>query len=127
MEHCAIRAKLFPEATQMPGVIAHCPMCHGRLLTADAPIGDLPEQRLAGETYYCPSCEMFVEPTDSAGDQGKTLENINPEFAPDNSGRTRVSGSNAGGSQRGDLSDQGGTQWRRDPQEIERNTWKDKD
>jgi hypothetical protein len=102
-------------------------MCHGRLLAADAPIGGLPEQRVPGQNYYCPSCEMFVEPSESPADKNKSLEDINPDFAPGNTGRARVSGSNAGGSQRGDLSDQGATQWRRDPQEAERNTWKDKD
>ena len=111
----------------MPGVIAYCPMCHGRLLTADAPIGDLPEQPLPGETYYCPSCEMFVEPAESPSAENKAIEDIDPGLAPGSPGRTRVSGSNAGGSQRGDLSDQGATQWRHDPQETERNTWKDKD
>lgn len=111
----------------MPGVIAHCPMCHGRLLTADAPIGDLPEQRVPGQNFYCPSCEMFIEPAESPADENEKLEDINPDVAPRNPGRTRLSGSNAGGSQRGDLSDQGATQWLRDPQETERNTWKDKD
>ena len=109
----------------MRGVIAHCPMCHGRVLAADFPIGDLPEQRLPGETFYCPSCEMFVEPDKSAG-ESESLKTIDPDLTPENPGRTRVSGSNAGGSQRGDLSDQGGTQWLRDPQESEGNTWKDK-
>lgn len=114
----------------MPGVIAHCPMCHGRLLAADSPIGELPEQRLPGDTFYCPSCEMFVEPDKSADEsegEGESLKTIDPDITPDNTGRGRVAGSNAGGSQRGDLSDQGGTQWLRDPQESERNTWKDKD
>lgn len=110
----------------MQGVIAHCPICNGRLLVADAPIGGVPEGRVPGQKYYCPSCEMFVEPAESPTDESKTLDDINPSFARDNPGRTRASGSNAGGSQRGDLSDQGATQWRRDPQEGERNTWKDK-
>jgi hypothetical protein len=111
----------------MPGVITYCPMCHGRLLTADAPIGDLKVQRLAGETYYCPSCEMFVEPAESHGTSGETLSSIDPDITPEDRGRPRAAGSNAGGSQRGDLSDQGATQWRRDARDTERNTWKDKD
>ena len=45
----------------------------------------------------------------------------------ENQGRSREGGTNAGGSQRGDLSDQGATQWRQDPSEVERNTWRDKD
>ena len=111
----------------MQSVIAHCPMCHGRLLTADAPIGDLKPQRLAGETYYCPTCEMFVEPEAAPGGIEETLATIDPEITREDRGRPRSSGTNAGGSQRGDDSDQGASQWRRDPQEAERNTWKDKD
>ena len=111
----------------MQGVIAHCPMCHGRLLTADAPIGGLQPQRLAGETYYCPTCEMFVEPEPGQDTVPETLEMMDPDTTPPDRGRPRASGTNAGGSQRGDLSDQGASQWRRDPQETENNTWKDKD
>ncbi|HEY6467374.1 MAG TPA: hypothetical protein VIY69_15350 [Candidatus Acidoferrales bacterium] len=111
----------------MQGVIAHCPMCHGRLLTADAPIGDLKPQRIAGETYYCPTCEMFVEPEEGAVGIEETLATIDPDITPEDRGRPRASGTNAGGSQRGDDSDEGASQWRRDPQETERNTWKDKD
>ena len=111
----------------MQGVIAHCPMCHGRLLTADAPIRDLKPQRLAGETYYCPTCEMFVEPEAAPAGMEETLATIDSDITPEDRGRPRASGTNAGGSQRGDDSDQGAGQWRRDPQEAERNTWKDKD
>ena len=49
---------------------------------------------------------------------------IDAEFG--DRGRSREDGSNAGGSQRGDNSDQGASQWRRDPKEAERNSWKDK-
>lgn len=111
----------------MQGVIAHCPMCHNRLLTADAPIGDLKPQRLPGETYYCPTCEMFVEPEEGLDGMTETLATIDPDITPEERGRPRGSGTSAGGSQRGDLSDQGATQWRRDPQDTESNTWKDKD
>jgi hypothetical protein len=110
---------------KMPGVITHCPVCHGRLLTAEAPIGDLKTQRLPGQKYYCPSCEMFIEPAESPV-ASEALSSIDPGITPEDRGRPRAAGSNAGGSQRGDLSDQGATQWRRDPQEAERNTWKDK-
>jgi hypothetical protein len=101
-------------------------MCHGRLLAADAPIRDLKPQRLSGETYYCPSCEMFVEPEEVLAGMEETLATIDPDITPEDRGRLRASGTNAGGSQRGDASDEGATQWRRDPQETERNTWKDK-
>jgi len=111
----------------METVVLHCPQCHGRLLAADAPIGDLPEHRLAGENYYCPSCEMFIEPDRLSDAPGETLATIDPDITPEERGRPRAAGSNAGGSQRGDLSDQGASQWRRDPEETERNTWKDKD
>lgn len=111
----------------MPGVIAYCPMCHGRLLASDAPVEDLKVQRLPGHTYYCPSCEMFVEPAASPDASAETLSSIDPDITPEDRGRSRAAGSNAGGSQRGDLSDQGASQWRRDSQETERNTWSDKD
>lgn len=57
---------------------------------------------------------------------------VEPVFGPappaqDYPGRSRTAGWNAGGSQRGDLSDEGASQWRRDPKEAERNTWQDKD
>jgi hypothetical protein len=111
----------------MQSLIAHCPMCHGRLLAADAQVGDLKPQRLTGQTYYCPSCEMFVEPEEAAAGREETLTTIDSDVTPEDRGRPRASGTNAGGSQRGDLSDQGASQWRRDAQETERNTWKDKD
>jgi hypothetical protein len=40
--------------------------------------------------------------------------------------RSRESGSNDGGSQRGDDSGHGASSWRTDPKEAERNTWEDK-
>lgn len=106
------------------GVIAYCPLCHGRLLAADAPVEGLPEHRLTGDKFYCPSCEMFVEP--DLSHKPETLGTIDPNEAPPNPGRARSSGTNAGGSQRGDLADEGATQWAVDPQEAERNTWSDK-
>lgn len=40
----------------------YCPMCKGRILSRDSinAIGTV--RRLAGATFYCPSCEMFVAP-----------------------------------------------------------------
>jgi hypothetical protein len=111
----------------MEGVIVHCPVCRGRVLAADAPAANLPRQRLPGQDYYCPSCEMFVEPGAEPTNAERTLESIDPGKTPEDRGRPRASGTNAGGSQRGDLSDQGATQWRKDAAETERNTWQDKD
>jgi hypothetical protein len=100
-------------------------MCHGRVLAADTPAGDHPAQRLPGQNYYCPSCEMFVEPGNASSGESN-LDSIDPAETPEDRGRPRAAGSNSGGSQRGDMSDQGATQWRKDPQDTERNTWKDK-
>jgi C4-type Zn-finger protein len=39
-----------------------CPVCKGRILSRDS-INVIPTvRRLAGATFYCPSCEMFVTP-----------------------------------------------------------------
>ena len=72
------------------------------------------------ETLYCASCEMLVAPLASSAPR----VSVN---ASDNRGHTRSGGSNGGGSQRGDSSDHGASQWRTDPREAERNTWQDKD
>lgn len=101
----------------------YCPMCHGQLLSRDSSVDDGPE-RVAGHKFYCPSCEMMVEPAASRAQPAS--EPDHPSDGPANPGRSAQGGSNAGGSQRGDLSDEGATQWRRDPQEVERNTWQDK-
>ena len=99
-----------------------CPICEKEL--ADTGTGTPGPVELPGsmpvETLYCASCEMLVAP----------LASFAPRIsvnASDNQGRIRSGGSNAGGSQRGDSSDQGASQWRTDPREAERNTWKDKD
>jgi hypothetical protein len=128
MELFAMRVKLVDGRqwrTLMEDVIVRCPMCHGRVLAADSRIGDLQAQRLPGHDYYCPSCEMFVEPADTLTGE-HSLDSIDPGQTPEDRGKPRAAGSNAGGSQRGDMSDQGGTQWRKDPADAERNTWKDK-
>lgn len=109
----------------MEQVVLYCPNCRGHVLAADSQIGNLPVQRLPGHDYYCPSCEMFVNAVSGPGSDEKNPA-MHPEDAPLNEGRSRTGGTNAGGSQRGDLSDQGATQWRRDPSETERNTWSDK-
>jgi hypothetical protein len=101
----------------------YCPICRGRLLSRESSIDHQPE-RVADDKFYCPSCEMFVEPTVSPRHEGsEPPDRTDPQF---NRGRTSQGGTNAGRSQRGDLSDEGATQWRRDPQETERNTWKEK-
>lgn len=87
----------------------YCPICHGQLLSRDSSIQHEPE-RAAGEKFYCPSCEMFVEPALSRGaGLSESPDRDDPEF---NRGRTSQGGTNAGGSQRGDLSDEGATHTR---------------
>lgn len=99
-----------------------CPLCQKEL--ADNGIATPELGELAGsmpiETLYCASCEMLVAPLASSAPR----VSVN---ASDNRGRTRSNGSNGGGSQSGDDSDHGASQWRTDPREAERNTWKDKD
>lgn len=104
-----------------------CPVCHGPVLSKDlaTPPGAVPEFP-AGQKLYCAHCEMLVEPEikhEAKLDEG---DPAGRDAATENRGRDRPSGSNAGGSQRGDLSDEGATQWRADPRENLRNTWKDK-
>jgi hypothetical protein len=112
----------------MEEVVLYCPMCHGRLLAADTPAPGHPPHRLPGETFFCPSCEMFVEPERGADTASTTDPAAHPiDAPPSDRGRARAAGSNAGGSQRGDSSDEGATQWRKDPIDDERNTWQDKD
>lgn len=98
-----------------------CPLCSkelsGRGMTIPGP-GEV-ARSMPIETVYCASCEMLVAPVSSSAPR----LNVN---ASDNQGRIRSGGSNAGGSQRGDSSDQGASQWRTDPREAERNTWQDK-
>jgi hypothetical protein len=98
----------------MEEVVLYCPMCHGRVLAADTPLPGHPAQRLPGQQFYCPSCEMFVD-AERGPASDETNPGAHPVDAPENDGR-----------QRGDMSDQGATQWRKDPSETERNTWRDK-
>lgn len=101
---------------QMESLI--CPICKRQL--ADSPGASATNGSRPGETLYCPACEMLVEPVVSSKPRVKV-------DASDNRGRIRSGGSNAGGSQGGDMSGQGASQWRQDPREGERNTWQDKD
>jgi hypothetical protein len=104
-----------------------CPICRGKLLFKDVAkeVTDPPRGLPGPEKLYCPHCEMLVEPL--VGTREELAGTNFPEASAENRGRTREAGTNAGGSQRGDLSDQGATQWNRDPREGERNSWKDKD
>jgi uncharacterized protein YbaR (Trm112 family) len=99
-----------------------CPICKRQL--SDGGSTTPGPRELAGsvpiETLYCASCEMLVAPLASSVPR----VSVN---ASDNHGRIRSGVSNAGGSQRGDASDHGASQWRTDPREAERNTWQDKD
>ena len=111
----------------MQVVVLFCPMCHGRLLSSDVSIAGNMPQRMAGEQFYCPSCEMLVEPDPNPPMAQAGPFEVNPAPAPENRGRMTKGGTNAGGSQRGDLSDEGATQWYRDPDDTEGSNWKDKD
>ncbi|HEX4074758.1 MAG TPA: hypothetical protein VHX49_05110 [Candidatus Acidoferrales bacterium] len=115
----------------MADLNCYCPICHGKVLFHDAtnPTAKLTGAPLIPNKLYCPHCEMLVAPEVVPADAGAEFESAHHEIdaATENRGRSRQSGSNAGGSQRGDLSDQGGSQWRVDPTEGERNTWSDKD
>ena len=113
----------------MADLNCYCPICHGKVLFHDvmAPRDSRTGELLIPDKLYCPHCEMLVEPkVVLAGAEGDAAHQA-MEAASENHGRSRVAGSNAGGSQRGDLSDEGATQWRDDPTEGERNSWSDKD
>jgi hypothetical protein len=44
----------------------HCPVCKRQILSRDS-INVIPTvRRLAGTTFYCPSCELFVEPVEES-------------------------------------------------------------
>jgi hypothetical protein len=98
-----------------------CPLCKKELGDNGIATPRLGERAgsMPIETLYCASCEMLVAPLASSAPR----VSVN---ASDNRGRIRSSGSNAGGSQRGDESDHGASQWRTDPREAERNTWQNK-
>jgi hypothetical protein len=105
-----------------------CPICHGHVLIEDlaTPPGGNPPDSLVNRKLYCPHCEMVVEPASETAEQRRDEGVDMRDAATENRGRSREGGTNAGGSQRGDLSDEGATQWRVDPEEELRNTWEDK-
>ncbi|MGH9689369.1 MAG: hypothetical protein ACRD5K_20075 [Candidatus Acidiferrales bacterium] len=105
-----------------------CPICHGNLLFEDmaAPPGKRPVESALTQKFYCPHCEMLVEPVITSTEERAEEGIASRDAGTENRGRSSAAGSNAGGSQRGDLSDEGATQWRTDPRETERNTWEDK-
>jgi rubredoxin len=113
----------------MSDLICYCPICRGKVLFHDVTISTDKSsgQPLIPDKLYCPHCEMLVEPEVVSAATQFEADFRTGDAAADYGGRNRQSGSNAGGSQRGDLSDEGGTQWRQDPNEAERNTWSDKD
>ncbi|GEM_PF-5131971 len=112
----------------MENPVYSCPICHGHVLVEHlvTPSGRRPPEVAAGGALYCPHCEMLVEPQLETGEQREAEGVAGCDATTENRGRTRASGSNAGGSQRGDLSDEGASQWRVDPLEALRNTWDDK-
>lgn len=108
----------------MEDIICYCPICQTEVLFEDLKVLDAARSSrpLTSETLYCPHCEMLVEPVVALVD---TIGQSSPAYhdnVPADRGRLRSAGSNAGGSQRGDLSDEGASQWRTDPREAERNT-----
>jgi hypothetical protein len=114
----------------MEKLIYYCPICGGKVLVEET-INPRPEG--VGEPgepskLYCPHCEMLVVPLAASLATAQAAGTIRgTDAAIENRGRSREGGTNAGGAQRGDLSDQGAAQWRPDPREVERNTWQDKD
>jgi hypothetical protein len=112
----------------MDDVLYSCPICHGNVLFEDMlrPRAGRTREALVTQKLYCPRCEMLVEPVEASEEQREKEGAAGRDAGAENHGRSRQGGSNAGGSQRGDLSDEGATQWRSDPEESERNTWKDK-
>lgn len=112
----------------MEKVLYSCPICHGNVLFEDMsnPGAGHSREALLTQKLYCPHCEMLVEAVVIPAEQ-RAKEGVEGRDAgTENRGRWREGGSNAGGAQRGDLSDQGASQWRCDPLETERNTWQDK-
>jgi hypothetical protein len=112
----------------MEDIICYCPNCQGQLLFEDlkGPDPTSPVPALAAEKLYCPRCEMLVAPVIANVDSLGKGDPAYRDDSPAERGRSTAAGSNAGGTQRGDLSDEGATQWRTDPAEAERNTWRPK-
>jgi hypothetical protein len=110
----------------MENLVYYCPICQGKVSIA-IPARTAREPGTLAEVY-CPHCEMLVVPLVASPAAAESPGNVRTcDAGVENRGRSREGGTNAGGSQRGDLSDEGATQWRQDPREVERNTWQDKD
>jgi hypothetical protein len=87
---------------------------------------ELPKTRRSCESEIRNPNPRSYDPRKEAPGKGREeRKEIEREFGDQE--RKRESGSNAGGSQRGDDSDEGASQWRRDPKEGERDSWQDKD
>jgi hypothetical protein len=112
----------------MEDIVYSCPICHGHVLLEDlaTPPGGAPPESLLNRKLYCPHCEMTVEPVTTTAEQRHKEGVDTRDAATANRGRSREGGTNAGGSQRGDSSDEGASQWRADPEESRRNSWDDK-
>ena len=112
----------------MENLLYGCAICHGSIFFVDMsnPRAAHSREALLTEKLYCPHCEMLVEVVMISVEQRAKEGVAGRNAGTENRGRSREGGSNAGGSQRGDLSDQGASQWRCDPLETERNTWQDK-
>jgi len=90
----------------MDNLIYDCPIGHGQVPTEGA-IDPRPGEPGAPATVYCPHCEMLVMPLAASSAAAESSGNIRTSDAEsENRGRSRQGGTNAGGSQRGDLSDQ---------------------
>jgi hypothetical protein len=102
-------------------VILYCPVCHGRLLSEDVGVrGQV--QLLMGREFYCPSCEIYTKADPNPPVAHARPEDVNPADSP----KTPIHsarGTNAGGSQGGDLSDEGAGLWYRDPKETDGRLW----
>jgi hypothetical protein len=109
-------------------IVYSCPICHGHLVLEEltTPPGAPQPEMLLERKVCCPHCEMAVEPAAVTAGQSHNEGVDQRDAATANRGRSREGGTNAGGSQRGDLSDEGATQWRVDPDESLRNSWDDK-
>jgi hypothetical protein len=109
----------------MENAVCYCPICSGHVLGLESWPQKSSSDTAVGK-LYCPHCEMLVEaataPVDVIDPERPPVFTVAPQYA----GRSGIDGSNAGGSQRGDLSDQGSTQWRTDPGTSERNSWRPK-
>jgi len=96
----------------MDGVLYSCPIRRGNVLFEDMsnPRAERTLDALMTQKLYCPHCEMLVEPVVMTEEQREKEGIAGRDAGTENRGRSRTAGSNAGGSQRGDLSDEGATQ-----------------